>query len=313
MNPAALITGGAGFIGSHLAAALIGEGTRVRVLDDLSTGRRENLAGLAGDHELVEEDVRDRGAVRRAVRGVQAVFHLAAEVSVPRSVEDPGRCYGINTLGTVNLLEACREEGVERIVFSSSCAVYGDEPTLPKVEDMLPEPLSPYASSKVTGEHLMRIFSRLHGLHAVSLRYFNVYGPRQDPSSEYAAVIPKFVERMTRGAPPVVFGDGRQTRDFVFVEDVVRANLAAARTPEASGGVFNVGSGRSVDLLALIGELLAVLGRRAEPVFEAPRAGDVPRSSADVSRAARVLGWRAETNLREGLARTVAGLGGEAR
>ncbi len=299
-----LVTGGAGFIGSHVAGALARRGDRVRILDDLSTGSRENLASIPG-HELVLGDVRDRDAVRRAVTGVEVVFHLAAQVSVTRSVEDPALTYDVNTLCTVHLLEACRAEGARRVVFSSSCAVYGDSPVLPKTESLLPEPLTPYASSKLMGEHLVSMYHRIHGLGTVSLRYFNVYGPRQDPSSDYAAVIPKFVARMRGGERPVIFGDGRQTRDFVCVRDVVEANLAAARTADASGQAVNVGSGRSVDLVGLVAILNGALGTSLEPVHEPPRAGDIRDSRASVDLAASVLGWRPTLGLGEGIAWTL--------
>ncbi len=305
MTALALITGGAGFIGSNLAQALLEQGTEVRILDDLSTGRRENLDALPGLHRLIVGDIRDMETVRRAVEGVQVVFHLAAEVSVPRSVADPVRAYEVNATGTVNLLEACVEEGVGRVVFSSSCAVYGDDPRLPKTEDMLPSPLSPYASTKVTGEHLMTMYGRLHGLSAVSLRYFNVYGQRQDPGSEYAAVIPRFIERMSERLRPVIFGDGNQTRDFVHVLDVVTANLAAARADDLSGRVMNVGSGRATSLLKLVSTLNEVMGTSLSPVHEPPRPGDILHSTCDRSLASSLLGTGPGTDLRDGLAMTV--------
>jgi UDP-glucose 4-epimerase len=301
-----LVTGGAGFIGSHIARALLDGGSGVRILDDMSTGRMDNLEGIERGVELLRADVRDASAVRRAVEGVDTVFHLAAQVSVPLSVAEPALTYEVNVIGTSHLLEACAAAGARRIVFSSSCAVYGDAPVLPKSEGMLPEPLSPYASSKVAGEHLMTMYARLHGLETVSLRYFNVFGPRQDPASEYAAVIPRFIERMESGKRPIIFGDGRQTRDFIYVGNVVEANLAAARAPGLSGQVLNVGSGTSIDLLGLVAELNAILGTDLEPVLEDPRPGDVRESASSIELARDVLGWSPRVGLSAGLSETAA-------
>jgi UDP-glucose 4-epimerase len=246
--------------------------------------------------------------VERAVEGVDTVFHLAAQVSVPLSIQDPVLTYEVNSVGTARLLEACTRAGVGRIVFSSSCAVYGDSAELPKREDMLPEPLSPYAATKVAGEHLMAMYARLHAIGSVSLRYFNVFGPRQDPASEYAAVIPKFIDRMRAGRRPVIFGDGSQTRDFVFVQDVVDANLAAAGWTKAAGQTLNIGSGGSIDLLGLVAELNSVMGSRLEPEHQDPRPGDILHSSSCIDRARDALGWAPRLSLAEGLARTVEAL-----
>lgn len=301
----ALVTGGAGFIGSHVAAGLLARGDGVRILDNLSTGSERNLEALGGGIEFHHGDLRNASDVERAVEETDTVFHLAAQVSVPLSIQDPLLTYEINSLGTARLLEACTRAGVKRIVFSSSCAVYGDGAELPKREDMLPEPLSPYAATKVAGEHLMTMYARLHGLRSVSLRYFNVFGPRQDPSSEYAAVIPKFIDRMRAGRRPVIFGDGSQTRDFVFVQDVVDANLAAAGWTEASGQTLNIGSGASIDLLGLVSTLNDVMGTSLEPEHQDPRPGDILHSSSSIDGARDALGWAPRLTLADGLARTV--------
>jgi UDP-glucose 4-epimerase len=301
----ALVTGGAGFIGSHVAAGLLARGDGVTILDNLSTGRRENLEALQGDYAFHEGDLRSDEDVERAVRGADVVFHLAAQVSVPLSIEDPVLTYEVNSVATARLLEACVRAGVERIVFSSSCAVYGDGAELPKREDMLPEPLSPYAATKLAGEHMMTMYARLHHLKTVSLRYFNVFGPRQDPSSEYSAVIPVFIDRMRAGRRPVIFGDGRQTRDFVYVQNVVDANLAAAGWAGASGQALNIGSGASIDLLGLVSTLNGVLGSALEPAHEDPRPGDILHSSSTIERARATLGWSPRISLAEGLARTI--------
>ena len=302
-----LVTGGAGFIGSTLVRALLERGDEVVVLDDLSTGRRENLEGLEGSIELHEGDVRDAAAVERAVAGCQAVSHQAAEVSVPRSVEDPVRCTQVNVTGTVVLLEAARRAGLRAFVLASSCAVYGDAGGgEPRGETDETRPLSPYAASKLAGEQFVSAAAALHGLGALSLRYFNVYGARQDPSSPYAAVIPKLAEALRAGSEPVIFGDGGQTRDFVHVDDVVRANLAAlAAPPEAAGRVFNVGTGCSTDLLSLADAIGRRLGCDRQPRHEPERVGDLRHSRARVELAERVLGFRASLDLEAGLARTL--------
>jgi nucleoside-diphosphate-sugar epimerase len=300
-----LVTGGAGFIGSNLVRALVADGRRVRVLDNLSSGRRANLEGLA-DVEFVEGDIRDEAAVHAAVRGARHVFHLAACPSVPESVDDPAGTSAVNLTGTLNLLVAARDARVERFVFSSSCALYGDSPDLPKREDMLPAPLSPYAVQKLAGEVYGRVFSRLYGLPVVLLRYFNVFGPRQNPASHYAAVVPRFATAALRGEPPVICGDGLQTRDFVFVDDVVRANrLACEAPPEAFGEVVNIAGGRRITILELARRILRIAGAGVAPRHEPARAGEVRDSEADIGRAAALLNWRPRTDLDEGLRRTV--------
>jgi UDP-glucose 4-epimerase len=301
----ALVTGGAGFIGSHLVEALLAEGFAVRVLDDLSSGRRENLGPVAGRVELLVGDVCDESAVARAVEGAEVVFHHAAVASVPKSVDDPIRTHAVNVQGTVNLLDRARRAGARRVVFAASSAVYGDPAELPIRESALARPLSPYALHKYTGELHCRLFTALHGLETVALRYFNVYGPRQDPASDYAAVIPLFIEACRRGKAPTIFGDGEQTRDFVFVADVVRANLLAARSEAAVGTVVNVASGRATSVIELWELVADLCGSPLLPNFAAPRAGDVRDSVADVSGAASRLGFAPEVDLRDGLRATI--------
>jgi len=304
-----LVTGGAGFIGSHIVRALVETGHAVRVLDNLSTGRRENLDGV--EVEFVEGDICNDDDVDRAVIGVRAIVHQAAMISVPKSIEQPWQSHAINVDGTLRLLEAARRAGVRRFVLASSAAIYGDEPSLPKSETSPQQPQSPYAIHKLIGEQYLRLYHELYGLDTVCLRYFNVFGPRQDPTSPYAAVIPLFIRAMAAGERPTVFGDGEQTRDFVFIDDVVRANLAALSVPEPAGRVVNVAGGRSISLLDLLRELEAVFDRRADPVFAAPRPGDVRHSVAAIDAAVALLGYRPQTGLREGLAATVAWMTGQ--
>lgn len=300
-----LVTGGAGFIGSNLARRLIEAGSTVRILDNLSTGRSENLEGLDGRVETLVGDLRDRDAVRAAVDGVEVVFHLGALPSVARSLEDPLAATESNVTGTLNVLMAAVESGVRRVVYASSSSVYGDTPTLPKHEEMPVAPLSPYAASKLAGEAYCRAYTAALGLETVSLRFFNVFGPRQDPGSEYAAVIPRFVSRILAGEPPVILGDGRQSRDFTFVENAVDACVLAAETDRGIGEVMNVGCGDQATLLDLVDILNDLMGAGVEPVFAEPRRGDVRHSRADISRAERLLGYRPSVSLRDGLALTV--------
>jgi UDP-glucose 4-epimerase len=306
----ACVTGGAGFIGSHLVDRLLEDGHEVVVLDDLSTGRRSNLSralsgGTSRSIRFLEGDVRDPRAARSAVEGAEVVFHHAALAAVARSVENPVEVTEVNVMGTLRLLQACVDARVRRVVFASSSSVYGDAPTLPKREDMALSPRSPYAATKAAGEALVSAFAASYGLEGVSLRYFNVYGPRQSPRSQYAAVVPLFVEAALAGRAPVVHGDGLQTRDFTYVADVVEANLAAARAPAASGPV-NVGGGARTSVLALLETVARETGWKGRPVHEAPRPGDVRDSLADLARAETRLGWRPATPLAEGVARAVA-------
>jgi UDP-N-acetylglucosamine/UDP-N-acetyl-alpha-D-glucosaminouronate 4-epimerase len=310
--PTYLVTGGAGFIGSNLVRALLERGGQVRVLDDLSTGRAANLADLRDQLELIEADLRDQWVVKRALQGVEAVFHQGALPSVARSVADPLASHEVNASGTLGLLLAASEAGVRRFVFASSSSVYGDTPTLPKSEDLPTDPLSPYAVSKLAAERYCRVFHRLYGLETVCLRYFNVFGPRQDPASEYSAVIPKFITTMLRGESPVVHGDGSQSRDFSYIANVVQANLLAAEAPGVGGEVFNIACGERASLLDLVAGLNQILGTSIEPTFTAARPGDVKHSLADISRAERLLGYQPLVRFQQGLALTVDWYRGQA-
>jgi UDP-glucose 4-epimerase len=300
-----LVTGGAGFIGSHIATALVERGDTVRVLDNLTTGKRANLAHIAGEVELVEGDVLDRDAVDRALDGVEVVFHQAALASVPRSVAAPLESHAQCLTATVTVLDACRQADVLRVVFAGSSAVYGDRPTPRKLETDLPAPLSPYAAAKIASEYYCQAFTASYGLETVAVRYFNVFGPRQDPGSDYAAVIPKFVTMMLAGAQPTIFGDGRQSRDFVYVADVAAGNLAAAAAPGAAGQSFNIACGRQMNLLELVAAINRVLGTNIQPRFDAPRAGDVRDSLADITAAREVLGYEPVVDFDEGLRRSI--------
>jgi UDP-glucose 4-epimerase len=305
MTRSALVTGGAGFIGSHLVDGLLADGWQVRLLDDFSSGREANIAHLNGSAELLRGDLRDRALLARAVAGVEVVFHQGAVPSVPRSVAEPERTHSVNATGTLGVLEASRAAGVRRVVFASSSSAYGDTPVLPKVETMPPCPLSPYALQKYAGERYCQLYHRLYGQETVALRYFNVYGPRQNPESEYAAVIPRFATACLAGAAPVVFGDGEQTRDFTFVADAVAANLLAADAPLAPGEVVNVAGGRRISLNELLGEIRRLTGATLPPRHEPARPGDVRDSLADLGRARELLGYVPRVDLRTGLARTI--------
>lgn len=300
-----LVTGGAGFIGSHLAEALVALGHQVRVLDNFATGKRENLAHLKGRIELVEADIRDLEAVREAMEGVEVVFHQAALPSVPRSLKDPLTTHQVNATGTLHVLLAAREAGVRRLVYASSSSVYGDTPELPKREDLPPRPKSPYAASKLAGEHYCQAYWSGYGLETVCLRYFNVFGPRQDPGSPYAAAIPLFASALLDGGLVRVYGTGDQTRDFTYVANVVQANLLAAAARGAGGTVCNIACGQQTSILALLSTLGELMGCAPRVQFDPPRPGDVKHSLADLSRASRILGYRPTTSLREGLAETV--------
>ena len=300
-----LVTGGAGFIGSHLVEALLDREDRVRILDDFSTGHRENIP-RRGNVELVEGSLTDAAAVERAVQGVDCIFHEAALASVPRSIEKPLDTHAACVTGTVTLLHAAQKAGVRRVVYAASSSAYGDKATSSKRETDLPNPLSPYAAAKLAGEFYCHAFAHSFGIETVALRYFNVFGPRQDPNSPYSAVIPLFVTAMLAGRRPVIYGDGQQSRDFTFVGNVVQGNLLAADAPNVSGRTFNLANGRSTTLLALIGLLNEYLGTRVEPTFESPRVGDVRESLADISEARRALKYEPATSFEEGLRRTIA-------
>jgi len=305
MSGRALVTGGAGFIGSHLVERLVAEGVRVRVLDDLSTGREDNLAAVRDRVELVRGDLRDPDAVAGAVEGVAWVFHQGAVASVPASIEDPLDTDAVNVRGTLHVLEAARRAGVRRVVFASSAAIYGDGPELPCRETHAPAPRSPYALQKYAAEQYCRLYHALHGLETVCLRYFNVYGPRQDPQSPYAGVISLFAEACLKGESPRVFGDGGQTRDFVYVADAVEANWRAARAAGAGGAVLNVGRAQEVSLLNLLAAIQDAAGTTLPVVHEDARPGDVRRSRADAGGAREALGWSAGVDLAAGIGRTV--------
>jgi UDP-glucose 4-epimerase len=304
-----LVTGGAGFIGSSLAETLLAKGERVRILDDFSTGRRTNLETLKGDLEVIEGSIVDAATVARAMKGVEVVFHQAAIPSVVRSVENPQSSMLVNVQGTTVVLDVARHEKVKRVVFAASSSAYGDTPTLPKVETMTPAPLSPYAVAKLTGEHLMRVFAGIYGLETVCLRYFNVFGPRQDPTSQYAAVIPNFITAALDGKRPKVYGDGEQTRDFCFIENTVNANiLAATAAKKLSGEVINIACGERISLNQLLQHIGEIAGAKLDPEYVPRRAGDVRDSLAAIDAARALIGYEPKVRVREGLERTFAAL-----
>lgn len=310
-----LVTGGAGFIGSHLAEALIAQGETVRVIDNFATGKRENIAPLLGKIEFHELDISDLEALRPVLRGVDYVLHHAAVPSVPRSVADPALTHAACATGTLNVLIAARDAGVKRVVYAASSSAYGDIEGEYKVETMPPNPLSPYAVAKLTGEQYCTVFYRIYGLETVALRYFNVFGPRQDPQSLYAAVIPRFITAMLADQPPTIYGDGTQSRDFTYIENVIRGNLLACHADgkRVGGQVMNLACGNRITLLDLVRILNGLLGKSIAPVFEPPRPGDVKHSRADVSKAGQLLGYEPTVNLEEGIARTLAWFQGQNR
>jgi UDP-glucose 4-epimerase len=300
-----LVTGGGGFIGSNLVAALVNQGRQVRVLDNFLTGFRENLAEVINDIELVEGDIRDAATCRKACQGVEVVFHEAAVPSITRSMKDPQTTFDINVIGTFNVLMAAREQGVGRVVYAASSSAYGTNPALPKVETMPMLPVSPYAASKAAGELFVATLAKCFGLETVSLRYFNVFGPQQDPTSQYSGVIAAFSARMLRGEAPIVFGDGMQSRDFTFIENVVQANLLAASAPRVGGECVNIGCGQSINLNHVIATLNDILDTHLEPIYKAPRPGEVKDSRADVSAAKALLNYEPRVAFAEGLRQTV--------
>ena len=300
-----LVTGGAGFIGSHIATALVDRGDRVRVLDNLSTGSRQNLAHLGDRVELIEGDLLDRKAVEGAVAGIDVVYHQAALASVPRSVAKPLDTNAACVTGTLNVLDAARQADVRRVIYAGSSSAYGNQPVKSKRESDLPCPLSPYAAAKLAGEYYCQAFTETYGMETVVIRYFNVFGPRQDPASEYSAVIPIFVTAMLAGKQPTIYGDGKQSRDFTYIDNVVQGNLAAAVAPDASGRVFNVACGQQFSLLEVIASINRVLGTNIEPQFDEPRAGDVRESLADISAARELLGYAPSVVFEEGLRRSI--------
>ena len=306
LSGTALVTGGAGFIGSHIAAALLASGARVRVLDDLSTGHRENIEEIGGDVEFIEGSVADEQLLKKAFENVEVIFHEAAIPSVPRSVEAPRNTHVASVDGTFSVLLAARDAGVKRVVYAASSSAYGDQPTLPKSEEMSPQPLSPYAVAKLVGEYYCQVFTRVYGLETVSLRYFNVFGPRQDPGSQYSGVVSRFISALSTGERPVIFGDGEQSRDFTYIDNVVAANLSAASAPKAAGKVINVANGQRVTLNELLGELKELTDKTdVTAEYRDPRVGDVRHSLADITMARELLGYESKVNLREGLQRTL--------
>jgi UDP-glucose 4-epimerase len=303
--PIALVTGGAGFIGSHLVRKLIETGWQVRVIDNLSTGMKENLSGLRNHLEVLKGDLRDAALVEKSLSGVELIFHEAAFVSVPQSMEQPETCFDVNVRGTEILLNAAKKAGVRRIVIASSAAVYGDNETFPLSEDLPTRCLSPYAASKNINEIYAGLFTRSYGLEVTCLRYFNVFGPRQRPDSQYAAAIPIFIHRFLNDKSITIYGDGRQTRDLIYIDDVIQANLIAAQHPAAPGQVFNICSGHETRIIDLVEELQDLFPNAPQPVFAEPRPGDIYRSIGSPARAYKELGFRAATSLAEGLKVTV--------
>ena len=302
-----LITGIGGFIGSSIARALLARGSEVRGIDNFSTGKRDNITGILDLIEFQEADILDLDAMRRACTGVDFVFHEAAIPSVPKSVQDPLGSNQANIDGTVNVLIAARDAKVKRVVYAASSAAYGDTPTLPKHEEMRPDPISPYAVAKLASEHYMTSFYRCYGLETVSLRYFNIFGPRQDPSSPYSGVLAKFITTMLRGVPPMIFGDGEQSRDFTYIDNAVAANLLACEAPatQVAGQVFNVATGRRVSLNEIFQLLRKLTGYSGKPEYRGEREGDIKHSLADISRAEAALGYKPTVDFEEGLRRTV--------
>jgi len=301
-----LVTGGAGFIGSHIATALIQSGARVRVLDDLSTGHRENIDEIGSKADFIEGSVADEKLLSKALDGVELIFHEAAIPSVPRSVHAPRESHIASVEGTFSLLLAAKDKNVKRVVYAASSSAYGDQQAPSKSETMAPDPLSPYAVAKLVGEYYCQVFTRVYGLETVSLRYFNVFGPRQDPSSEYSGVVSRFISSLLSGEQPVIYGDGEQSRDFTYIDNVVAANLSAAEAKEASGKVINVANGVSITLNQLLADLKDLTGNHdVKPQYRDARVGDVRHSLADISLARKLLGYQSKVGLREGLQRTI--------
>ncbi len=300
-----LVTGGAGFIGSNLVDALLKRGHEVRVLDDFSTGRRENLAPFTSRIRLFEMSIVEPDGLDEAIEGVDYILHQAALPSVPRSIEDPVGTFKINAEGTLNILEAARRAGVKKLVFASSSSIYGSNPELPKRETMIPAPMSPYAAGKLAAETYCRVYTRVYGLATSSLRYFNVFGPRQDPNSQYAAVIPKFIRAGLLGLPVTVYGDGEQSRDFTFIDNVVQANILVAESQNGAGDVFNTACGDRITLNQMLAQLEGLLGRKIARSYVAPRPGDVPHSQAQISKLQDTFDYRPAVSFAEGLRQTV--------
>lgn len=301
----ALVTGGAGFIGSHLVHTLVSDGVKVRVLDNFSTGNRSRLDPIMSELEIREGDIRDPATCLKACKGVSVVFHLAAYISAPGSVADPALADSINITGSLNMLLAARDSGVERFILSSSSAVYGDTPVIPTHEAVTPKPLSPYGVEKLYAENMCHVFYELFELKTIVLRYFNVYGPGQNPESEYAAVIPKFISRILSGNAPIIFGDGSQTRDFLYVKDVVHANLLAATTEIPFGEPYNIAGGKAISMNELANQILYSMGSNLKTEYAPPRKGDILHSTADITKATSRLGYQPQHDLATGLAETI--------
>ena len=300
-----LVTGGAGFIGSNIVEELLNRGESVRVLDNFSTGKRENLKEFEKDIELIEGDIRSYPIVKQAVTGIDIVLHQAALSSVPGSINDPITSNEVNIGGTLNMLDASKDAGVKKFIFASSSAIYGDDPELPKHEGMTPNPLSPYAVSKLAGENYCRVFSKIYGLETVCLRYFNVFGPKQDPDSEYSAVIPKFIKLITNNQQPIIYGDGKQSRDFIYVDNVVEANLLAASAECKAGVVMNCACNDQIELNYLIEQINKLLGKNINPVYAEHRNGDIKHSFANITLIKNNLGFEPKIKFSEGIQKTV--------
>jgi len=300
-----LVTGGAGFIGSHIVEHLVGRGAKVRAIDNLSTGKAATIDLFRGKVDFIEGDIRDAATCRKACRGVRVVFHEAAMPSVPKSVADPLTSHDCNINGTFNMLMAARDEKVARFVYAASSSAYGESPTLPKLESMPTDPLTPYAVNKLAGEHYCRAFAEVYGMSTVALRYFNVFGPRQDPTSQYAAAIPAFITHIMRDQPPTIYGDGEQTRDFTYIENVVRGNMLAAEAKGLRGQVINLACGERVSVNRIIAQINKLLGKQVRPNHVDPRAGDIKHSQADITRARELLGFEPVVNFDDGLKRSI--------
>ncbi|MGE5401283.1 MAG: SDR family oxidoreductase [Ignavibacteriales bacterium] len=300
-----LVTGGAGFIGSNIVEELLKRGSSVRVIDNFSTGKRDNLIPFASDIELIEGDIRSYHSVQKAVKGVDIILHQAALPSVPRSIYDPITTNEVNVTGTLNILESAREAGVKRVVFASSSSVYGENEVLPKHEEMMPNPISPYAVSKLSGEKYCSVFTRVYGLETVALRYFNVFGPRQDPESQYSAVIPRFIKTMAQGNQPVIYGDGETSRDFTFVRNVVGANILAAETEKVDCSVMNCACNQMISLNMLVSEINTYLGKDIRPIYKDFRRGDIKKSCASIEKISRYLDYKPLVEFSNGLKMTI--------
>ena len=300
-----LVTGGAGFIGSNIVQELLKRSGKVRILDNFSTGKRQNLRPFLNDIELIEGDIRSYHIVREAVQGIDFILHQAALPSVPRSIKDPITTNEVNVVGTLNVLDAAREAGVKRVVYASSSSIYGNSAILPKVEDMAPDPLSPYAVSKLAAEKYCKVFYEIYGLETVCLRYFNVFGPNQDPSSQYSAAIPKFITAILNGSQPTIYGDGEQSRDFTYVENVVQANLLACEAEKVGGEVLNIACGERITVNKLVGKINEILGKNVQAKYVDEREGEVKHSLASVERAKQCLGYEPRVSFEEGLKKTI--------